>query len=72
MIVVERLKKEINALGMRPDGQVGFRNGRGTIENVYILYHLVEKNIREKRVNYTRCLWTLTQFGNIDRVLVGL
>ena len=41
MIVDEGLRKEMETRGMLSDGQAGFRKGRGTMDNVYILRHLV-------------------------------
>ncbi|KAJ3664706.1 hypothetical protein Zmor_000254 [Zophobas morio] len=42
MILDQRLRKEMEARGLLPDGQAVFRKGRGTImDNVYILRHLV-------------------------------
>lgn len=30
-MIVKKLEKEMNVLGIRPEGQAGFRNERGTI-----------------------------------------
>ena len=35
MVLDERLRREIESKGMVPDSQAGFREGRGTIDNVY-------------------------------------
>ncbi|KAJ3660703.1 hypothetical protein Zmor_005141 [Zophobas morio] len=48
MILDERLRKEMEARGMLPDGQAGFRKGRGTMDNVYILRDLVGREIRKE------------------------
>jgi hypothetical protein len=49
MIGEERLMKEMNERGVLPDRQAGFRKGRGTMDNVYILNHIMGNEI--KRVN---------------------
>jgi hypothetical protein len=39
----ERVEKRVV-----PDSQDGFRKGRGTMDNVYILYHLVKSELKKK------------------------
>jgi hypothetical protein len=48
MIVEERLMKEMNERGVLPDGQAGFRKGRGTMDNVYILNHIIGNEIKKE------------------------
>jgi hypothetical protein len=48
MIVEERLMKEMNERGALPDGQAGFRKGRGTMDNVYILNHIIGNEIKKR------------------------
>jgi hypothetical protein len=48
MIVEERLMKEMNERGALPDGQAGFRKGRGTMDNVYILNHIIGNEIKKE------------------------
>jgi hypothetical protein len=38
-VLSERMKREIEEKGVLPDSQAGFRKGRGTMDNVYILGH---------------------------------
>ena len=38
----------MEAKGVLPDSQAGFRKGRGSMDNVYILRHLVEREIRKE------------------------
>jgi hypothetical protein len=42
------MKREIEEKGMLPDSQAGFRKGRGTMDNVYILDHLTRNELRKK------------------------
>jgi hypothetical protein len=41
-VLSEKIKREIEEKGVVPDSQTGFRKGRGTMGNVYILDHLAK------------------------------
>jgi hypothetical protein len=47
-VLSERMKREIEEKGVVPDRQAGFRKGRGTIDNVYILDHLAKSELKKK------------------------
>jgi hypothetical protein len=47
-VLSERMKREIEEKGVLPDSQAGFRGGRGTVDNVYILDHLARNELRKK------------------------
>jgi hypothetical protein len=47
-ILSERMNREIEEKGVLPDGQAGFRKGRGTMGNVYSLDHLTRNELRKK------------------------
>jgi hypothetical protein len=47
-VLSERMKREIEEKGVLPDSQAGFRRGRGTVDNVYILDHLARNELRKK------------------------
>ncbi|KAH0816889.1 hypothetical protein GEV33_005903 [Tenebrio molitor] len=47
-VLSERMKREIEEKGVLPDSQAGFRKGRGTEDNVYILDHLARNELRKK------------------------
>lgn len=53
-ILRKRLEKEIELKGMLPEGQAEFRKGRSTIDNIFILNHLIQrkKRIGEKKKIY--------------------
>jgi hypothetical protein len=44
----ERMKREIEEKGVMPGSQTGFRKGRGTMDNVYILDHLTRNELKKK------------------------
>jgi hypothetical protein len=59
MIVEERLMKEMNERGVLPDGQAGFRKGRGTMDNVYserLKYGI--NSLKIKQNFFQKNLWT--------------
>mgnify|MGYP005984718099 CR=1 FL=1 len=41
MILEEKLRIEMGKRNILPDRQAGFRRGRGTIDNVHVLYNVV-------------------------------
>lgn len=48
MVVERRLKKEMEEREMLPDGQVEFRRGRGTINNIYVLNCVVNRELQQE------------------------
>ena len=46
-ILNERVKKDIE--GKLAEGQFGFREGRGAIDAIYVLNHLVNKELSKKK-----------------------
>ncbi|KAH0816965.1 hypothetical protein GEV33_005826 [Tenebrio molitor] len=42
------MKREIEEKGVVPHSQAGFRKGRGTIDNMYILDHLEKSELKKK------------------------
>jgi hypothetical protein len=67
----ERLKREIEEKGVLPDSQAGFRKGRGTVDNVYILDHLARNELRKKggRMN-ALFIDFKAAFDKVDRVKI--
>lgn len=45
MILVERLREEVEGKGVILQTQTGFRKRMGTIDNIYILNYVVNKQI---------------------------
>lgn len=49
-ILNKRLQREVESKGMLPESQSGFRRGRSTIDNIFILDHLIQREkSREKK-----------------------
>ncbi len=49
MVLEGRMTKIVEEKGFLGDWQVGFRKGRGTMDNIYMLHTLVEKEISKVR-----------------------
>lgn len=47
-ILRNRLDQEMESKDMLPDTQMGFRKGRGTIDAIYVLKHVAEKELRRE------------------------
>lgn len=47
-ILAERLREYMEGKGMIPQNQAGFRRGMGTIDNVYTLNYLINRNVGRK------------------------
>lgn len=67
-ILRSRLKEEIERRKLLPDSQGGFRKGRGTIDNIFILNHIIqrEKRNKEKKV-YAMFMDFKAAFDNVNR-----
>ena len=48
-IIRKRMEKEVEERNMVPDSQAGFRKGRSTIDNIFVLNHLIQKAKRKDR-----------------------
>jgi hypothetical protein len=71
MIVEERLMKEMNERGALPDEQAGFRKGRGTMDNVYILNHIIGNEIKKRGSKiYAFFVDLKAAFDNVERDLL--
>jgi hypothetical protein len=71
MIVKERLMKEMNERGALPDEQAGFRKGRGTMDNVYILNHIIGNEIKKRGSKiYAFFVDLKAAFDNVERDLL--
>jgi hypothetical protein len=54
-VLSERMKREIEEKGVLPDSQAGFKRGRGTVDNTYILDHLARNELRKKGGGCAHC-----------------
>lgn len=66
-IIRKRLEKEVEDKGLLPEGQAGFRRGRSTMDNVYILNHLIQKAKREGVKIYALFVDLSAAFDGVNR-----
>lgn len=57
-VLAERMREEIEGKGMTPHNQIGFRKGMGTVDNIYMLNFLINRQLGKKG-------------GEISRVVCG-
>lgn len=72
-ILRKRLEREVEEKGILPESQAGFKKGRATVDNVFILDHLVQREKRKEKKNkkiYTLFVDLKTAFDNINREIV--
>ncbi|KAJ3619704.1 hypothetical protein MTP99_005363 [Tenebrio molitor] len=63
------MKREIEEKRVLPDSrQAGFRKGRGTVDNVYILDHLTRNELRKKGGRMCALFIDFKAFDKVDRV----
>jgi len=48
MILGGRLEKEVEKRGRIPHNQTGFRKGIGTIDNIYVLNYIVNRQVSKR------------------------
>lgn len=67
-ILARRLEKEVEAGGMVPENQTGFRKGRGTMENCYVLNYCIGREIKKKKGKLIALFVDLkAAFDEVDR-----
>ncbi|XP_067207866.1 golgin subfamily A member 6-like protein 22 [Linepithema humile] len=69
----ERLRREVEKKEIVPENQTGFRKGMGTLDNIYIMNYLVNRQLEKKKGKMTALFIDLkAAFDSVDRgVLVG-
>lgn len=68
MILTERLQEEIEEKNILTEGQAGFRANKGTIDNIYVLNYLIEKEIiKEQGKAYAFFVDLKAAFDGINR-----
>lgn len=66
------MEKEIGNKKLLPESQNGFRRGRGIMENIFILSHLIQREKRKKKENkvYAVFIDLKAAFDKVDRGLL--
>lgn len=52
-ILAERVRKEVEAKNIIPDNQTGFRKGMGTIDQIYALNYLINRQLVKEKGKMT-------------------
>jgi len=69
-LIRRRLEKEVNQKEGLPESQMGFRKGRSTVDNVFILNHLVQRGKKEgekRKKMYAFFADLKAAFDNVER-----
>jgi len=66
--LAERLREEVEGKGLLLPSQTGFRKGMGTIDNIFILNYLINRQIGRKREKLIAVFVDLkAAFDSVDR-----
>lgn len=66
--LAERLRKEVERKEMMPPSQTGLRKGMGTIDNIYVLNYMINKQIEKKGGRLIAVFVDLkAAFNSVDR-----
>ncbi|XP_076684076.1 uncharacterized protein LOC143377049 [Andrena cerasifolii] len=67
-VLGERLEQEVEGKGMIPENQAGFRRGRGTVDQIYVLNHMIGKQTRRGKGKLAALFVDLkAAFDTVDR-----
>ena len=66
-ILRERLEEEIVRKGLLPESQGGFRRDRGTVDNIFILNHIIQREKCKGERVYAMFVDLKAAFDNVDR-----
>jgi len=71
-VLAERIREEVEGKGMVPHNQTGFRKGMGTMDNVYVVNYLVNRQLG-KRGGKVVALFVDVRaaFDSVDRGILG-
>ncbi|XP_071576419.1 uncharacterized protein [Temnothorax nylanderi] len=67
-VLTERLREEVEHKGIIPPNQTGFRKGMGTVNNIYVLNYLVNRQLGRKGEKVVALFVDLkAAFDSVDR-----
>lgn len=52
-VLTERLREEVEGKGMLSTNQVGFRKGKRTMDNIFLLNYLINRQLEKKGGKYS-------------------
>jgi len=67
-VFTERLRKKTEENSVLSESQVGFRKGRGTMDNIFVLQYVIDKELRKKGGKFFGFFMDLkAAFDKVDR-----
>jgi len=70
-VLAERLREEIEEKGLIPPNQTGFRRGMGTMDNIFVLNYLINRQIEKKGGKMVAVFIDLrAAFDSVDRKIL--
>ena len=69
-IIRSRLVKEVEEKRILPEGQASFRKGRSTLDNVYVLNHIIQRAKGKRKKLYSMFVDLKAAFDRVDRKLL--
>ncbi|XP_058810337.1 uncharacterized protein LOC131675385 [Phymastichus coffea] len=66
-IIRTKLVKEVEEKKLLPEGQAGFRKGRSTLDNIFILDHVIKRAKRKKEKLYALFIDLKAAFDTVNR-----
>lgn len=61
------MEEEVERNSLLPEGQGGFRKGRGTMDNIFILNHVIQREKGKGEKVYAMFVDLRATFDNVDR-----
>ncbi|XP_076660673.1 uncharacterized protein LOC143364045, partial [Halictus rubicundus] len=71
IVLEERLEKEVQEKRMVPENQTGFRKEKGTIDNIYVLNYIINRELAKKKGRILGCFIDLkAAFDSVNRSIL--
>lgn len=67
MVLTERLRMECEEKKVIPQNQTGFRKGMGTMDNIYVINFLINKQLGKRKKAVTLFVDIKAAFDSVDR-----
>lgn len=66
-VLAERLKEEVKKKRIIPENQTGFRKGMGTMDNIYVINYLINRQLGRKEEGMLALFGLRSSFDSVDR-----
>jgi len=68
MMLTHRLRIECEEKKVIPQNQTGFRKGIGTMDNIYVINYLINRQLKKKKKTVALFVDLKTAFDSVDDV----